>query len=170
MRAQTRWTLLLAALAVTGWLALRAPSDGGPAAAFAPTVAAVDPTQTAVKKGASVSPARERQRIESAQADPFFPATAAPKRPVQKIAPVPVPVVLPPPSPPSAPPLPFTYFGRVAGPSGAGSVYIARGNDLLTVKAGEVIDGVYRVERITEEEIVFVYLPLDVRQALRIPS
>jgi len=162
MRTQTRWTLLLAALAVTGWLALRAPSDGGPAAAFAPTVAAVDPTQTAVKKARACRPHASASASNQPRRTRSFPHRA--------------------PSGPSKKSLRFRFqlcsrhHRRPARrrclsllrprrrPSGAGSVYIARGNDLLTVKAGEVIDGVYRVERITEEEIVFVYLPLDVRQ------
>jgi hypothetical protein len=39
---------------------------------------------------------------------------------------------------------------------------------LLTVHEHDVLDGQYRVEQITAEEVVFVYLPLAQAQTLRV--
>lgn len=163
--AATRRGVLIVVLGVTLWLAFRAPSEpidsSQPVSAGVPSAisAKVDPPR----------PQRTRQPIEAAQADPFFAPVAKPKVDVRKAAVV-VPAPAPLPPPPAAPPLPFTYFGRLAGPTGATSVFIASGSALLPVKPGDVIEGRYRVEQVSDEEIVFVYLPLGQRQILRVPS
>lgn len=163
--AATRRGVLIVALGVTLWLAFRTSSgpieSSQPVSAGMPSAipAKVDPPR----------PQRTRQPIEVPQADPFFSPVAKPKAGVRKAAVV-VPAPAPLPPPPAAPPLPFTYFGRLAGPTGATSVFIASGSALLPVRPGDVIEGRYRVEQVSDEEIVFVYLPLGQRQILRVPS
>jgi hypothetical protein len=71
------------------------------------------------------------------------------------------------PLPPGAPPLPFTYLGRYQG-NGEPVVFLVRGDRVLTVSAGEIIEGLYRVEGISGTVLGLTYLPLNVRQSLDI--
>ena len=84
----------------------------------------------------------------------------APPRP-----PAPPPPPPPPPPIPTAPPLPFTYLGRYEDPPKL-VVMLANGNKLYTVSEGEVIDGTYRVDRITHAAVDLVYLPLNINQSI----
>jgi hypothetical protein len=164
MNAMTRHAILIAALGATLWLAFRDRSE----LSDSPQSETTGAQSTAVTKANPPHPQRSRQSIEAAQADPFFAPAPKPKPEVRKAVPVVAPA--PPAPPPSAPPLPFTYFGRLAGPTGATSIFIANGSALLPVKAGDIVDGRYRVEQVSDDEIVFVYLPLGLRQTLRISS
>jgi hypothetical protein len=67
---------------------------------------------------------------------------------------------------PSAPPLPFRYFGRLTE-NGKTEVYVMRGEDLLTVAAGQK-HGDYRVDKVGDTSIAFTYLPLKTKQTLDI--
>lgn len=90
----------------------------------------------------------------------------------------PVPVL---PSPPPAapvtptvvvagpPPLPFRYLGKLRRSEGA-QVFLAQGERLLTVVEGDVIDGLYRVERIDARSMELRYLPLDQTQSMPVGS
>jgi hypothetical protein len=75
-------------------------------------------------------------------------------------------VVAPP--PPTAPPLPFAYLGRFQENGAAAVILLTRGERLYLVNVGDVIDETYRVETLTPSEVVFIYLPMDQRQVLRI--
>ncbi len=79
--------------------------------------------------------------------------------------PPPPPAPVPPPPVPTAPPLPFSYLGKYQDQTKL-VVMLANGPKLYTVSRGEVIDGTYRVERITEEVVELVYLPLNITQSL----
>lgn len=76
-----------------------------------------------------------------------------------------------PPAPPAAspslqaPPLPFKYLGRLSD-AGTTSVFVAFGNQNLALKEGDLVDTRYRVERIADPGIDFIYLPLVQRQTL----
>jgi hypothetical protein len=67
------------------------------------------------------------------------------------------------PTPPPA--LPFRYIGRVVQ-DGRLEVLLLRGAQHFSVAAGESVGSQYRLERVGESEIVFTYLPLNVRQSL----
>ncbi|HSO06743.1 MAG TPA: secretion system X translation initiation factor [Pelomicrobium sp.] len=85
--------------------------------------------------------------------------------------PPPPPVVAaPPPLPPkpTAPPLPFRYVGRLAETGEEGTYFLSRGDDLVTVRAGDVIDDTYRVDAISGGAIEFTYIPLQQKQTLAI--
>lgn len=71
----------------------------------------------------------------------------------------------PAPPPPTAPPVPFTYLGRYQDAQKL-VVMLARGNKLYTVSQGEVIDGTYRVDRISDSAVDLTYLPLNTSQAV----
>ena len=72
-------------------------------------------------------------------------------------------------APASAPPLPFRYLGK-AIEDGKLSVFLMRGNDSFSISAKQAIDHEYRVDKVTETQVVFTYLPLKTRQTLDIPA
>jgi hypothetical protein len=65
----------------------------------------------------------------------------------------------------AAPPLPFRYIGRLRA-DGKLEVLLMRGTKVYSAPRGGEIDGEYRIERITESSISFIYLPLLARQDL----
>lgn len=71
----------------------------------------------------------------------------------------------PPPPVPTAPPLPFTYLGRYEDQP-AVVVVLAKGDRVYTVAEGDVIDGTYRVDQITDDAVHLVYLPMNINQSL----
>lgn len=102
-----------------------------------------------------------RSETMAPQADPFAARSfAAPAR--EQVARAAPPA-------PSAPPLPFRYFGKVTQ-EGRTEVFVLRGEELISIAAGQKIGAEYRVEAIGEKSISFTYLPLKTRQALDLPG
>jgi len=64
-----------------------------------------------------------------------------------------------------APPFPYTYLGRVDD-AGKASVLVGRADKSITAQAGDLIDGIWRVDKITERSIELIYEPLGQRQTL----
>ena len=84
------------------------------------------------------------------------------------VPPPPAPAAKPLPAPPAtAPPLPFTYLGRYQD-AGTPIYYLARGERVLLVSAGDVIEGTYRVDGIVASRLNLTYLPLNIGQSLEI--
>lgn len=81
--------------------------------------------------------------------------------------PPPPPKVAPP--PPSAPPLPFVYLGRYVE-DGVPTFFLARGDRVLTVKEGDIVENLYRVDAVEGARMTLTYLPLDIQQTLDIGS
>ena len=78
--------------------------------------------------------------------------------------PKPPPKPLPPP-PPTAPPMPFSFMGRYE--DGAKRVILLVKGDLVyTVSEGDVIDNIYRVERLSAGQLEMTYLPLNIKQTI----
>lgn len=73
----------------------------------------------------------------------------------------------PPPPPPTAPPLPFAYLGKLVDGSEI-AVFLARGDQNHSVRAGDVVDSTYRVDQVGENAVVFTYIPLDIKQTLTV--
>ncbi|HUG78665.1 MAG TPA: hypothetical protein VML57_14380 [Burkholderiales bacterium] len=124
----------------------------------------LDAPRPAPPKSAAAAPALdlaglERRLAEGAGADLFAPRSfappAAPAKPKPRVAA----------ERPGAPPLPFAYVGKMLE-DGKLTVFLARGEESLSVAAGERIGDEYRVESVSEHEITFVYLPLKTRQSL----
>ena len=67
---------------------------------------------------------------------------------------------------PTAPLLPFNYIGRYID-AGVTYVFLEQGNQLHAVKAGDIIDDLYRIEHI-DKDIHILYLPQKMRQTLAI--
>ncbi|QEY65031.1 secretion system X translation initiation factor [Metapseudomonas lalkuanensis] len=75
----------------------------------------------------------------------------------------------PPPPKPTAPPLPFKFIGKLDDRQHL-QVFLLRGEQVLVVREGDLIDKTYKVQRIDAERMTLVYLPLDVAQSLDVGS
>ena len=81
--------------------------------------------------------------------------------------PRPVVVAIAPPAAPVAPPLPFAFVGMVEQGTPKPQAFLSRGEDLLVVAAGDLIDhGTYRIEAMNAGQIVFIHLPTNTRQVI----
>jgi hypothetical protein len=98
--------------------------------------------------------------------NPFAPLSwqapaPAPAQPVA--APVaPAPPVRPP--APLAPPLPFKYLGRYT--AGVALVVLTIGERMIVAKAGDTLEGTWRIDRTGPALIEFTYLPLQLKRSL----
>lgn len=81
--------------------------------------------------------------------------------------PPPPPPPLPPPPPPQAPQLPFSYLGKELV-DGRLEVFLSRQDRTFIVREDDVIEGTYRVEKISPPTMVLTYLPLKQQQTLSI--
>lgn len=117
--------------------------------------------------GAQAMPLEQPTRASiatEATGDPFATTSFAPPPP-----PPPPPAAVvppPPPPPPKAPPLPFAFVGLVEQGAGRPQAFLARGDALFIVAAGDVIEEKYRVESLSPASVVMTYLPLTERQVL----
>ena len=98
---------------------------------------------------------RGEQNEENKHVDPFAPRSFSPAEAAAGPAK---------PHKPVAPPLPFRYLGKMIE-DGTLNVFLARGEESLSVRAGQKL-GEYRVDKVTDSEIVFTYLPLKTKQSL----
>ncbi|MCO6056676.1 secretion system X translation initiation factor [Pseudomonas sp. MOB-449] len=89
------------------------------------------------------------------------------------VAPPPPPVLAaappPPPARPTAPPLPFKFIGKLDDRQQL-QVFLLRGEQVLVVREGDLIDKTYKVQHIDPERMTLVYLPLDIAQTLAVGS
>jgi hypothetical protein len=69
--------------------------------------------------------------------------------------------------PPMAPPIPFQFIGKGVA-DGAWEVYLSRGDKTYIVRDHTVIEGTYRVEKITPPLMSVTYLPLNQQQQMNI--
>lgn len=166
MNAQPRqkllFGLLAGALAWSGWLALNEPAeDTG-------LVEVVEPRATPARSEAAdgmaglptVTLPEARVRLAHARSNLFPEQTWYVPPP-----PPPPPPYIPPP-PPQAPPLPFAYMGRWLE-AGETTWYLSRGGTPIAVRAGQVVDGVWRLDPPRGGSLHFTYLPLNQTRSLR---
>jgi len=89
-----------------------------------------------------------------------------PPPPAPPAAPAPPPVA---PPPPAAPPLPFAFVGMVERGAGKPQAFLAKGEALLVVAAGDVIENnTYRVDSLSPSSVVLTYLPLGKQQTINV--
>jgi hypothetical protein len=69
--------------------------------------------------------------------------------------------------PPSAPPLPFVYMGKLLSED-AHAVFLTLGERNLIVHEGDVIDAIYRVDKLSDAGLTFIHLPSGIQQNLPI--
>ena len=108
-------------------------------------------------------PEREEGRIATA-ADPFARRSFAPAQEARAAEAAP-------PAAAQAPELPFKYLGKVIE-DGKLSVFLSRGDDSYSLQSGKrhKLDDQYRVDKVTETQVVFTYLPMKTQQTLDIPA
>lgn len=156
MSPRHRWLALAlaATLAAALWPAREDTEDTVEAVERAPRPAADAQVAAPV-----APPPAATQRMAEMQGNLFPSQTWAPPPP-------PPPKPLPPP-PPSPPPLPFTYLGRWVD-DGKLTLFLAQGEQPVPIHTGQVLLGTWRVDEITERQVRFTYLPLDMPSTLGI--
>ena len=75
---------------------------------------------------------------------------------------------LPPPKP-MAPSLPFIFIGKMIDGNEV-VLFLSKNGQEYTVKANDVMDGAYRVDKIAEDNATLTYLPMNVQQILTFNS
>jgi hypothetical protein len=83
--------------------------------------------------------------------------------------------VAPPPSkivekapPPTAPPIAYVYIGKMVEEGNHSAVFLENKGRIFIVRAGDTIDGKYRVDAIAPPIMKLTYLPLDIKQTVQI--
>lgn len=104
--------------------------------------------------------ARDRREV---QGPDLF---ASPAPPLQATAPSPA---IQAPGTPSAPPLPYAYLGQMRKGDRL-IVYLLKGQELLLAESGQALESHYAIDAVSESAVTFVYVPLNTRQVLTIPS
>ncbi len=175
--AHTRWTVILASLALTVAAIFYPPANEVEFARVDKNVAnpsTVRADPALAPKGRANSPkglaAEQGPDWIATDEDPFAAhAWTAVPAPTQIAAPRAVePVVLEEkPSPP--PPLPYQFVGQMTD-GGNQIVYLSRGDQVLVVRNGETVEGTYRVLDISATQVEFETLASGLRQTLPIPA
>ena len=98
-----------------------------------------------------------RHKYKAPKSDPF--ASYTPKPSALPLAPP------PPPPAPVAPALPFTYMGRMVESNNT-TLFLSRQDQSYSVKINSVLEKNYRVDQISNDQVIFTYLPLNVQQTL----
>ena len=62
--------------------------------------------------------------------------------------------------PPVAPPFPYPYLGGLTD-DGVRTGFFTKGERVLPLRAGDSVDGAWRVEQMTETQMTLTYLPLN---------
>ena len=65
---------------------------------------------------------------------------------------------------------PYVFIGQMVEQDGAALAFLERGDRVYSVRAGDLIDDEYRVELIDQNALVLTYLPLSLRQTVRLSS
>jgi hypothetical protein len=165
--ARQRWIIYAIALALT-LAAVRwaGGQDGADAAAARQAEEAAKPARPASAPATATASVPElRLDLLGARKSP---APAGDPFQARSWAPAPEPEVQrrrPPPPRPQAPPLPFAYMGKLVEDATT-TVFLAREDRNYIARAGDTIDGTYRVERIGDDAVVMTYLPLKIQQTL----
>jgi hypothetical protein len=171
------WVLLFA-VSLT-WLAQGAapeavdiPEGSSPAAPLSPAVIEPPPAPTALPSAETPPPPPGQpapitpppaQAVQS-PVDIFSVRTWQPPPPV---APV---IEAKPESPPrpQAPPLPFRFLGKITEADKDLTFLLARGDRVISVSVGQVINGTYLVEKHDAGRLYFIYKPLKIRQSISV--
>ena len=151
--------IALGGLAVSALAALLITAPTAPGLAPQARSSAAGVGAPAVADKFAQLPAREA--IGKRRGEPFESRSWAP------VAPPPVargPVV---PPKPVAPPVPYRVAGQVSH-DGMNQVVLARDDRIFTVREGDMVDNVYRVESIKPDAVTLVYLPLNERQQIAV--
>jgi len=158
LRVRSRKLLLFGGLAgivgIVGLLLLDKPAKT-PEVAIAKTDGA--PARTGTAEPLKLP---ERERLAGTRGGLFGapPPPPRPAAPAPAAAPVPV-----------APPVPYRFAGKVLKGSEV-EVLISKGEFVFPVKAGDTLDGLYKVQSIVSDRIELVYLPLGTPESIAVSS
>jgi hypothetical protein len=169
-----RWALA-ATLVAAAWLALQ--PDAAPAVAITSRTAAI--TTTTATTTATTSPMPERKKTTLGKPWPTarraasmsdWPAAAAAavtawEPPPTSAVPVPKTVAAAASAAPEAPPFPYTLIGRLEE-DGVSRALLAGATRTIDAKAGDLIDGQWRVESVRPDSLQLVWMPGGIRQTL----
>jgi hypothetical protein len=72
--------------------------------------------------------------------------------------------------PPGPPPFAYRYGGQFRIDTGGWRVYLLKGNDLVAIHVGDVLEGSYKVMAIGAEEFEVVHLPSSTKRVLQYSS
>ncbi|MGH8642540.1 MAG: hypothetical protein ACRET6_12575 [Burkholderiales bacterium] len=164
-----RWLLavaLVGTVAAAGWVGNDAEGDRV-VATTGTGEAGAQQERTPERRPVAASSAADGTLIDTEKLKRTAPGKVGEMFASRNWQPPPSPVARGKPEPPRAPPLPFRFFGRLVD-NGTTVVFLNRQDDVYAVKAGDTIDGAYRVEDISGSEVVLTYLPLKQRQTLPI--
>jgi hypothetical protein len=159
-----RWlllgALLLASLAAA-WTASHDDEALVPALAQPQEARIPEPPRPRAPAAAPPQPAVRLDRLASRDPgrlvrDPFARPAIAARRPARAPA-------------PQAPAAPFAYAGKYES-GGDAAAFLTMGDQNLVVHQGDVIADTWRIERIGEDAVTVVYLPLDQPQTISIPE
>lgn len=75
-----------------------------------------------------------------------------------------------PPKRPQVPQLPFRFIGKIADPDKSMAFLLGKDGRILSVSVGDVIGGVYLVEKYERAHLYFIYKPMKARQSLFVGS
>jgi hypothetical protein len=185
MRKSLKWSLVVTSLASVAALWLDPDAKGGGAAtivdASAPGSPAPAPSNGpyANWRGAAAAPAPDASAplpslastlpdrdTEAGRRDIFAPVTP----PAPPPPPPPPPAPPPPPPPPPAPPaMNWRALGSMVTPAGERIVWLAKGNDEITVKPGAQLDDGYVVQSVDADKVVLSYPSIGTTATLSLP-
>lgn len=163
---QKRWRIILIIVAIvlafiiSSGVSREAPATGE---IVQPAPHAQRQSTTAVANDESI----ENVQLRKIERKASVKASAEVFKPKSWYVPPPPPPPAPPPAP-TAPPLPFQLLGKVVNPDGTFTIFLSNQNRVFLVKGGETIDGMYRVDGITDKQLVLTYLPLQMQQYLNL--
>ncbi|MCR5881876.1 hypothetical protein LRS03_02980 [Rhizobacter sp. J219] len=72
----------------------------------------------------------------------------------------------PPPPKPAPPPFPYAYMGGLSE-DGVRTAFFMKGERVLPVKAGDVVDAAFRVDEMNDKQMTVTYLPMN--ETLSVP-
>ncbi len=162
-RRSVLYLALAGVVAWSAWLAVNEPASDADTDLVGVSGSATRASRPAVLAQAVVDatkPQETASRLALARANLF------PEQTWFVAPPPPPPPPYEPPPAPQAPALPFSYMGRWQE-AGQTTYYLARGALPVSVRAGQVLDGVWRLEPVTGGLLNFTYLPLDQTRSLR---
>jgi hypothetical protein len=85
-----------------------------------------------------------------------------------KAAPVAQAAVVVAPAAPTAPPLPYTFMGQIQKHGEKTVYFLSQGDRVMDVKVGDIVDGSWHVDSVSDTQLLLTYIPLKTQQSLSI--
>ncbi len=176
LRSPLKWGLGAAVFATLAALLWPAPSVVGvttghdvarPSSTSSAAEAHTDRAPTELAQSPPLTEAAAASTSSVSVFDPFAGVAVTPLAPLPPMV-SPAPVV--PPPPPSPPTQDYRYLGRMTGPDGSQQILLGRGETLVSITKGTVLDNGFVVEAISTDAVVLTYPTLGFRTSISIPS